>query len=625
VQNNISNNRRGIYLLSSSQQNITKNDFTYNGIILSGSGPASHNIPTDNIVNGKPLYYHKNENNLSIDGISVGQLILANCRDVLVRNLEINNTDSAVQIFGSRNVTVGGSDLSWNNLNGVAVYSSSDINITQNNVMGNNDYGIYLQSSGNNIIGNNVSYNERTGIRLLFTSNNNITQNEVMQNKWQGIFIDSSDYINVINNTLSSNDLGGLGLDQVTYHNISNNDFYDDGIFITGEQLSHHNTHTIPTNNQVNGKPIYYFKNQSSMIIDSIPIGQLILANCTDFKALNLDMDHTDSGVIAAFCARINFTDIHVTYNDYGIYLYSSWENEITSCNASYNVRGMEITSSLKNNITECNLFENSFYGIILSTSNQNLVYHNNFLNNSGQAYDSESDNSWDFGYPLGGNYWSDYSGSDYFKGPNQDIPGGDEIGDSPYVIDTDSRDNYPLLDESLVIALENYTVLRQGWNLISIPLIQEEENLTKVLEMIHGYYDAVQRYDPTDSKDPWKHNKIGKPYGNDLTELNETMGFWVHITQPGETIFIYNGTRPSVNQSITLYPGWNMVGYPSESVYNRTEALNIIDFGSEVDMIMWYDTNSQTWKRMGSDDYFVYGRGYYIHAKSECFWEVPL
>jgi parallel beta-helix repeat protein len=625
VQNNISHNRRGIFLFSSSSQNITDNDFTYNGVIINGGGPTSHNIPTDNLVNGKPLYYHKNENNLSIDGIPVGQLIFANCDNVMVQNLDINQTDSAVQIYGSKNVTVLGCNLSWNNLNGMAVYTSSDINITGNNVLGNDDYGIYLESSGNNIIGNNVSYNEQTGIRLLFTSDNNIAQNEVIQNLWQGIFIDSSDYNNVISNTISYNALGGLGLDQTTYHNISNNDFFDDGIFITGEQLSHYNTHTIPTSNQVNGKPIYYYKNQSGMIIDSIPAGQLILANCTDSKILNLDMDHTDSGIIAAYCTKINLTGILVTYNDLGIYMYSSWENQITLCNASFNVKGMELTSSWNNNITESNLFQNSFCGIILSSSNQNLVYHNNFLNNSDQAIDSESDNSWDLGYPHGGNYWSDYGGSDYFKGPNQDILGGDKIGDTLYVIDADSRDNYPLVGPSNFTTLENYTVLRQGWNLISIPLIQEEENLTKVLEMINGYYDAVQWHDPTDLLDPWKHNKVGKPYGNDLFLLNETMGFWIHITQPQETIFIYNGTPPSVNQSITLHPGWNLVGYPSETVYNRTEALNTIDFGLEVDMIMWYDTDSQTTQRMGAYDYFVKGRGYYIHAKSECVWEVPL
>ncbi|UCE39281.1 MAG: SBBP repeat-containing protein [Thermoplasmata archaeon] len=170
-----------------------------------------------------------------------------------------------------------------------------------------------------------------------------------------------------------------------------------------------------------------------------------------------------------------------------------------------------------------------------------------------------------------------------------------------------------------------DFLFLHEGWNLISIPLVQQDDSLTKVLGSISGCYDAVQWYDPTDTRDSWKHHKVGKPYGNDLFNLNEKMGFWIHITQSGGTLFNYTGIRPSMNQIISLRQGWNLVGYPSETVYNRIQGLNIIDFGIEVDMIIWFNANSQTWHKMGSEDYFVFGRGYYIHAKSECDWEVPL
>ncbi|UCG69204.1 MAG: hypothetical protein JSV09_15720, partial [Thermoplasmata archaeon] len=123
----------------------------------------------------------------------------------------------------------------------------------------------------------------------------------------------------------------------------------------------------------------------------------------------------------------------------------------------------------------------------------------------------------------------------------------------------------------------------------------------------------------------PWKHYKVGKPFGNNLFELNETMGFWIHITQPGDTIFVYNGTKPTSNQTITLQPGWNMIGYPSLTSYNRTEGLNNPTFGQEIDLIQWYDAETQTWHDLGENDYFVPGRGYWIHANAECEWEVPL
>jgi hypothetical protein len=91
----------------------------------------------------------------------------------------------------------------------------------------------------------------------------------------------------------------------------------------------------------------------------------------------------------------------------------------------------------------------NNDYGINFPFTNciNNLIYHNFFINNANQVCDNtNSGNQWDNGYPSGGNFWSDYNGVDDYKGPNQDILGSDEIGDTPYDIDGDSRDNYPLL-----------------------------------------------------------------------------------------------------------------------------------------------------------------------------------
>ncbi len=93
------------------------------------------------------------------------------------------------------------------------------------------------------------------------------------------------------------------------------------------------------------------------------------------------------------------------------------------------------------------NTVENESMGVRIFEWNTGVrVYHNNIVNSShAQAQDGEA-NAWDAGYPVGGNFWSDYRGSDLFHGPRQDEPGPDGIGDTPYVIDSDSRDGYPLI-----------------------------------------------------------------------------------------------------------------------------------------------------------------------------------
>jgi hypothetical protein len=53
---------------------------------------------------------------------------------------------------------------------------------------------------------------------------------------------------------------------------------------------------------------------------------------------------------------------------------------------------------------------------------------------------------SFDQGYPVGGNYWSQYTGADLKSGQNQNMPGADGFGDTPYQINATIVDDYPLM-----------------------------------------------------------------------------------------------------------------------------------------------------------------------------------
>jgi parallel beta-helix repeat protein len=85
--------------------------------------------------------------------------------------------------------------------------------------------------------------------------------------------------------------------------------------------------------------------------------------------------------------------------------------------------------------------------GILLNSSSGNKIFHNNFVSNTLQSsvVTPESFNTWDNGYPSGGNYWSDASNIDTKNGPNQDRLGSDGIADLPYEVGTENVDRYPL------------------------------------------------------------------------------------------------------------------------------------------------------------------------------------
>ncbi len=105
------------------------------------------------------------------------------------------------------------------------------------------------------------------------------------------------------------------------------------------------------------------------------------------------------------------------------------------------------------------------------------LLYHNNFINNNEHAYDPGA-NLLDNGYPSGGNYWDNYTGIDNCSGPNQDIcPDPDGIGDTPFIIDSDTRDRYPLMDpigfspKSDPAPPRDFRASLSGWNLENVSL----------------------------------------------------------------------------------------------------------------------------------------------------------
>ncbi len=127
-----------------------------------------------------------------------------------------------------------------------------------------------------------------------------------------------------------------------------------------------------------------------------------------------------------------------------GIFLNSSSDNSVSGNNVTNNWRGIYLDDSSHNSISGNNMANNQV-GIQLRHSSNNIICHNNFVNNTQQArfYETGYTNVWDDGYPIGGNYWSDY----LERYPDAEEMDGSGLWDTPYVIDEDNQDNYPLVN----------------------------------------------------------------------------------------------------------------------------------------------------------------------------------
>jgi parallel beta-helix repeat protein len=517
------------------------------------------------------------------------------------------HSNSGIILYIVQNGTITNNHVSSNFADGINLHSSSSNSITNNNSSSNNGQGIILTLSSNNTIVNNTASKNDHGVFLPSSSNNTITNNNVSSNRKTCLILLSSSGNIIANNTASSS--------------------YDDGI-----RLEFSNTNTITNNTASNNY-------QGIVLVWSSD--NTVTNNAASLNNLSsIYLSHSNSNTVANNTASFNIdkgirlydsnsntvvNNTSSSNNHYGIYLDKSNNNTIVNnTSSSNNWSGIYLKSSSNNTIANNTVSSNNLYGIWImdSESLDNRIYHNNIINNTIQAYDeTDNGNQWDNGYPPGGNFWSDYMSSDYFSGPNQDIPGSDGIGDTNYSIDSDSVDYYPLMSTS-----GPFIFLYPGWNLISIPFIQSDTNLVPVLSPINGSYDAVQWYNNSDTSDFWTHQQISKPSQlNELTDINHIIGFWIHIIEPDGVLYAYPGIPPTSNQPIPLHPGWNKVGYPSLTNRNRTAALNNLSFGVEVDSIWAFNAANKNWVEVIGGGYFEMGRGYWIHAKHECVWEVPL
>ncbi|UCE74777.1 MAG: right-handed parallel beta-helix repeat-containing protein [Methanomassiliicoccales archaeon] len=157
---------------------------------------------------------------------------------------------------------------------------------------------------------------------------------------------------------------------------------------------------------------------------------------------------------------------------------------------------------------------------------------------------------------------------------------------------------------------------LDEGWNMMSVPLVQKDTSREVVLQTLGNNYMTVQGYHAGKSR-PWLHWHRNKPnYFNDVIEIDHKNGYYIDMIVPD---YLVTAGKVATQVEISIETGWNLVGYPCLTELLRDDALSSI--AGNYNMVERYDTTKDKEVRLGPNDYMEPGLGYWIHATADCVW----
>ncbi len=323
--------------------------------------------------------------------------------------------------------------------------------------------GVRIYGVGNVVVRDSkILDNQGDGIRVEYS--NNVTVSDNIVGKYGivsgvGIVARQSQNLTISNNTISSHFYGGLSVVNSEYSLVSGN--YGTGNFDFISVGGSHNTisHNTAINND--GYPMTLGGHNNTLTNNVVrgcafdcihsSADDSIIVNNTIFPWIPYAGSMSGIHLWNANSNLVNGNIIFDSANT-SLSLVSSNSNSIennTFGNAWYTV-DVAIHDSFNNTFVNNSVLDNHYGGLELLDSFGNLMHHNNFINITTEPND-DGNNSWDDGYPSGGNYWDAYNGTDTKSGPDQDQPGSDGIGDIPYNISGGSnRDRYPLMSPAV-------------------------------------------------------------------------------------------------------------------------------------------------------------------------------
>ena len=368
-------------------------------------------------------------------------------------------------VFSSFHVKRGYNGISLNNVQSGKI---------ENNSVFENDFGIALISSCNNIIANNTAFNNKVnGIHLQdYSDTNKITNNTACENGNRGLEIQDSEENIVTHNSLSMN-LDGIFLLRANKNELRNNTACEnsnvglqiqdseenivthnslsmnlDGIFLLRANKNELRNNTACENSNVglqiqDSEENIVTHNSLSMNLHGIVL--MLGANKNELRN-NTACENSDAGLKIQDSEENIVTHNSLSKNSDGIVLaLGANKNELRNNIACENSDvGLQIQDSEENIVTHNSLSKNLNGIVLLLGANKNELRNNNVVDSKNNQAHVENSALNKFNY----NYWSDYEA----QYPDAQEKSNTGIGDIPYEIkgyEQVDYDDYPYMNYS--------------------------------------------------------------------------------------------------------------------------------------------------------------------------------
>ncbi len=259
------------------------------------------NIIIGNTVNGEPLIYKEDESHITIDDEPAGQIILVNCDNITINNVDLSDVIVGLEMIDSKNCSISNATFSTS-IMGIHLIDSH-YNLIRDNILSDmhknnwwNEQPITIFYSNNNIIENNQLYDNWRGIGINTLSyNNQIRGNTIStdggKNEGVGIYLDdrpANTYISY--NTISDCNTGiqigyvkgGHVYNTTIYMNTFQNCLYD---------IADYSTSTPPQTSSLKQTKVLSYKDKPTRILKNNFMGLNIF---TKFKILDSSASFTD-------------------------------------------------------------------------------------------------------------------------------------------------------------------------------------------------------------------------------------------------------------------------------------------------------------------------------------------